>query len=47
MSNFYEFNDESDDMNVKNIDNRISNIYYELADFILNEHQTNIRKKIK
>ena len=47
ISNFYEFNDESDDMNVKNIDNRISNIYYELADFILNEHQTNIRKKIK
>ena len=47
MSNFYEFNDESDDMSVKNIDNRISNIYYELADFILNEHQTNIRMKIK
>lgn len=47
ISNFYEFNDESDDMNVKNIDNRISNIYYELADFILDEHQTNIRKKIK
>ena len=47
ISNFYELNDESDDMNVKNIDNRISNIYYELADFILNEHQTNVKKVIK
>ena len=44
ISNFYEFNDQSDDMNIKNMDNRISNIYYELADFILNDHQLNVQK---
>ena len=31
-------------MNIKNMDNRISNIYYELADFILNDHQLNVQK---
>ena len=35
MSNFYELKDESDDMNIKNMDKKISNIYYDLFDFIL------------
>ena len=43
ISNFYDFNDETDDMNIKDIDKKISNIYYDLADFILND-QTTIKK---
>ena len=38
MSNFYEFKDESDDMNIKNMDKKISNVYYDLVDFILYTH---------
>ena len=38
MSNFYDFKDESDDMNIKNVDKKISNVYYDLVDFILYTH---------
>ena len=38
ISNFYDNNDEFDAMSVKDIDNKISNLYYNLADLILNNH---------
>lgn len=38
ISNFNDTNDELDAMSIKEIDNRISNIYYDLADLILNNH---------
>lgn len=46
ISNFYEYNDQTDDMNIKDIDNKISNLNYDLADFILNDqaNQTHMNK---
>ena len=38
ISNFGDTNDELDAMSIKEIDNRISNIYYDLADLILNNN---------
>ena len=38
ISNFNDTNDELDAMSIKEIDNRISNIYYDLADLILNNN---------
>ena len=41
ISNFYDSNDELDVMSVKDIDNKISNLYYNLADLLLNNHFIN------
>ena len=41
ISNFYDSNGEIDVMSVKDIDNKISNLYYNLADLLLNNHFIN------